>query len=224
MISYGFLQTCCGLLVLLLGVLAVILLFVQGVNSLLSSLGGDAQGSRMVIHSTRPMWKFTFLALVLFGSAFNLFLPFLYNFNCGYGLWGLLLILAVLQTALYGFQDKFAHVWGIHTFQLLFVMTGMAMPFLFGSALGACFEGMHFVGQWTLASHGFEALLNPWVLLLGLAVCFLSRVLGTQYVLWNVDDADIRSRARIRLTGSAIAFTGLFGVYLIHLLINSFSE
>ena len=224
MISYGFLQTCCGLLVLLLGALSVTFLFVLGVHSLLGSLGSDAEGCRVIISSTRPKWKFTFITLILFGGAFNLSLLLLYNLNCGYGLWALLLILSVLQTVLYGLQDKLTHAWGARTFQFFFVMIGMTIPFFFGSALGAFFEGMHSVGQWTSASHGLDALLDPWVLLLGFSVLFLARVLGTLYVLRKVNDADIRSRARVRLTGSAIAFTGLFGVYLIHLLINSFSE
>lgn len=224
MISYVFLQTCCGLLVLLLGALSVTFLFVLGVHSLLGSLGGDAEGCRVIISSTRPKWKFTFITLILFGGAFNLSLLLLYNLNCGYGLWALLLILSVLQTVLYGLQDKLTRALGTRTFQFFFVMTGMTIPFFFGSALGAFLEHKHFLRWSIFDTDGLDALLDPWVLLFGFTVFFFARVLGTLYVLRKVSDVDIRSRARVRLTGSAIAFTGLFGVYLIHLLFNSFSE
>ncbi len=233
MISYVFLQTCCILLVLLLGALSVTLLFVQGANSLLGSLGGDAKGRRVIIHSTRPKWKFTFISLVLFWGASEAILYFLspndYNklwmsLYGPYGLWMALFIFSVLQTVLYVFQSILSRVFESRPFHLFFVMTGMAIPFLFGSILGTFLEHKHF-SRWSIFdTDGLDALLDPWVLLFGFTVFFLARVLGTLYVLRNVDDADIRSRARVRLTGSAIAFTDLFGVYLIHLLINSFSE
>ena len=233
MISYVFLQTCCILLVLLLGALSVTLLFVQGANSLLGSLGGDAKGRRVIIHSTRPKWKFTFISLVLFWGASQAILYFLspndYNklwmsLYGPYGLWMALFIFSVLQTVLYVFQSILSRVLKSRPFHLFFVMTGMAIPFLFGSILGTFLEHKHFPRWSIFDTDGLDALLDPWVLFFGFTVFFLARVLGTLYVLRNVDDADIRSRARVRLTGSAIAFTGLFGVYLIHLLINSFSE
>ena len=76
------------------------------------------------------------------------------------------------------------------------------------------------ISRWANASHGLDALLNPWVLILGLAVVFLARTLGILYVMNNVDDEDIRSRGSVRLIGAAIPFLILFVAYLIHLLVK----
>jgi cytochrome d ubiquinol oxidase subunit II len=58
------------------------------------------------------------------------------------------------------------------------------------------------------------------VLVFGLAVVFLSRVLGILYVMNNVADEDIRSRGSVRLLGAAIPFVILFVAYLVHLLLK----
>ena len=76
------------------------------------------------------------------------------------------------------------------------------------------------VSRWANASHGLDALLNPWVLVFGFAVVFLARVLGILYVMNNVDDAEIRSRGRSRLIGAAVPFVLLFVAYLVHLLLK----
>jgi len=49
---------------------------------------------------------------------------------------------------------------------------------------------------------------------------FLARTLGTLYIINNVDDEDIASRASVRLVGSAIPFLVLFVAYLVHLLLK----
>ena len=76
------------------------------------------------------------------------------------------------------------------------------------------------ISRWANASHGLDALLNPWVLVFGFAVVFLARVLGILYVMNNVNDEDIRSRGSVRLIGAAVPFVILFVAYLIHLLLK----
>jgi cytochrome d ubiquinol oxidase subunit II len=76
------------------------------------------------------------------------------------------------------------------------------------------------ISRWANASHGLDALLNPWVLVLGFAVVFLARVLGILYVMNNVADEDIRSRGSVRLIGAAVPFLVLFVAYLVHLLLK----
>ena len=49
---------------------------------------------------------------------------------------------------------------------------------------------------------------------------FLARVLGVLYIINNVDDEDIRSRASVRLIGVAVPFLVLFVAYLVHLLLK----
>jgi cytochrome d ubiquinol oxidase subunit II len=76
------------------------------------------------------------------------------------------------------------------------------------------------ISHWANASHGLDALLNPWVLVFGFAVVFLARTLGILYVMNNVDDEDIRSRGSVRLIGAAVPFLVLFVAYLVHLLLK----
>jgi cytochrome d ubiquinol oxidase subunit II len=80
--------------------------------------------------------------------------------------------------------------------------------------------GSPVISTWANASHGLDALLNPWVLIFGLAVMFLARVLGILYIINNVNDEDIRSRASKRLIGAAVPFLVLFVTYLVHLLLK----
>ena len=49
---------------------------------------------------------------------------------------------------------------------------------------------------------------------------FLARVLGILYIINNVNDEDIRSRASVRLIGAAVPFLVFFVAYVIHLLLK----
>ena len=49
---------------------------------------------------------------------------------------------------------------------------------------------------------------------------FLARVLGSLYIINNVNDDDIRSRAAFQMLASSLAFVVLFVVYLVHLLLK----
>ena len=244
--TYEFLQQYWWFLVSLLGALLVFLLFVQGANSLVGSLGGDAEGRRLVINSTGRKWEFTFTTLVTFGGAFFASFPLFYSTSFGgaYWLWMIILFSFVLQAVSYEFQNKLGNLLGAKTFQFFLVLNGIVGPVLLGGAVATFFEGSNFIvakdnltslspltsdlspqtspviSQWANASHGLDALLNPWVLIFGFAVFFLARILGILYVMNNVNDADIRARARVRLMGSTIAFLVLFVSYLVHLLLK----
>ncbi len=68
--TYIFLQQYWWFLVSLLGALLVFLLFVQGGNSLLFTLGRTEEERTMLVNSTGRKWEFTFTTLVTFGGAF----------------------------------------------------------------------------------------------------------------------------------------------------------
>ncbi|MBQ8097661.1 MAG: cytochrome d ubiquinol oxidase subunit II [Prevotella sp.] len=236
--SYTFLQHYWWFLVALLGALLVFLMFVQGANSMVRSIGWTAEGRRLVINSTGRKWEFTFTTLVTFGGAFFASFPLFYSTSFGgaYWLWMIILFSFVLQAVSYEFQNKLGNLLGPTTFQWFLVLNGILGPLLLGGAVATFFEGSNFVvekgnildagaltpviSHWGNASHGLDALLNPWVLVFGLAVMFLARTLGTLYIINNVDDEDIRSRASVRLVGSAVPFLVLFVAYLVHLLLK----
>ena len=236
--SYEFLQHYWCFLVSLLGALLVFLLFVQGANSMVRSLGYTDEGRRLIINSTGRKWEFTFTTLVTFGGAFFASFPLFYSTSFGgaYWLWMIILFTFVLQAVSYEFQNKLGNFLGPKTFQMCLVVNGLLGPLLLGGAVATFFEGSNFVvmkdnlinnlgitpviSSWANASHGLDALLNPWVLIFGLAVMFLARVLGILYIINNVDNEDIRSRAGKRLLGAAIPFVLLFVAYLVHLLLK----
>ena len=222
--TYEFLQQYWWFLVSLLGALLVFLLFVQGANSLVGSLGDDAEGRRLVINSTGRKWEFTFTTLVTFGGAFFASFPLFYSTSFGgaYWLWMLILFTFVLQAVSYEFQNKLGNLLGAKTFQFFLVLNGIVGPVLLGGAVATFFEGSNFIvaKQWANASHGLDALLNPWVLVLGFAVFFLARILGTLYIKNNVADGGIRTRARTKLIVNTVAFLILFVAYLVHLLLK----
>ena len=236
--TYDFLQHYWCFLVSLLGALLVFLLFVQGANSMVRSLGYTDEGRRLIINSTGRKWEFTFTTLVTFGGAFFASFPLFYSTSFGgaYWLWMIILFTFVVQAVSYEFQNKLGNIFGVKTFQMCLVINGLLGPLLLGGAVATFFEGSNFIvakenlvdsgaitpviSQWANASHGLDALLNPWVLVFGLAVMFLARVLGILYIINNVDDEDIRSRASVRLIGAAVPFLVLFVAYLVHLLLK----
>ena len=247
--TYTFLQHYWCFIVSLLGAILVFLLFVQGANSVARSLGQTEEGRRLVYNSTGRKWEFTFTTLVTFGGAFFASFPLFYSTSFGgaYWLWMLILFTFVLQAVSYEFQNKIGrstsgrfawakNILGPKTFQFFLTLNGIVGPLLLGGAVATFFEGSNFIidknnmidagavtpiiSHWANASHGLDALLNPWVLVFGFAVVFLARTLGILYVINNVDDDDIRSRASVRLVGAAVPFLILFVAYLVHLLLK----
>ena len=234
--SYDFLQQYWWFLVSLLGALLVFMMFVQGANSVLFSLGGNDSERQMIINSTGKKWELTFTTLVTFGGAFFASFPLFYSTSFGgaYWLWMIILFTFVLQAVSYEFQGKLGNLLGARTFQWFLVINGTVGPLLLGVAVATFFNGANFVVEkgniidgpnpiisgWANASHGLDALLNGWNLIFGFAVFFLARVLGVLYIMNNVDNYDIRARAVVRLVGNLVPFLVFFLVALAHILIQ----
>ena len=222
-------------IVSLLGALLVFLMFVQGANSLVFSLGHTPEERRVVINSTGRKWEITFTTLVTFGGAFFASCPLFYSTSFGgaYWLWMVILFSFVLQAVSYEFQNKLGNLLGTRTFQWMLVANGIIGPLLLGGAVATFFNGSNFIvdkgnltslqpviSHWANASYGLDALLDPWNLLFGMSVFFLARMLGTLYIINNVDDENIRCRASVRLLGCTIAFLLLFLPFLIRTLLK----
>ena len=212
--TYTFLQHYWWLLVSVLGGLLVFLMFVQGANSLIFSLGHTPEERRLVVNSTGRKWEFTFTTLVTFGGAFFASFPLFYSTSFGgaYWLWMVILFTFVLQAVSYEFQNKLGNLLGTRTFQWFLVINGIVGPLLVGGAVATFFNGSNFlidkmnitdsmqpvISRWANASNGLDALLDPWNLIFGLAVMFLARVLGLFYIINNVDDKAVNERSRRR--------------------------
>lgn len=234
--TYEFLQQYWWFLVSLLGALLVFMLFVQGGNSVIFSIGRTAEERRMLVNSTGRKWELTFTTLVTFGGAFFASFPLFYSTSFGgaYWLWMIILFSFVLQAVSYEFQNKLGNLLGPRTFQWFLVVNGVVGPLLLGGAVATFFNGSNFlidkdnmvsgiqpvISRWANSGHGLDALLDPWKLVLGFAVFFLARCLGLLYFMNNIDDEDIRCRCSVCLVGTAIPFVILFVAFLVRTLLK----
>ncbi len=239
--TYAFLQQYWWFLVSLLGALLVFLLFVQGGNSLLFSIGRTPEERRLLVNSTGRKWEFTFTTLVTFGGAFFASFPLFYSTSFGgaYWLWMLILFSFVAQAVSYEFQNKLGNLLGARTFQWCLIINGIVGPLLLGGAVATFFNGSNFIvskdnlvsgmqpviSHWANSSHGLDALLDPWNLILGFAVFFLARILGLLYFINNINDDTIRARSRRAVMTNTVPFLILFLAFLIRTLLkDGFAE
>ena len=234
--TYTFLQQYWWFIISLLGALLVFLLFVQGANSLVYSLGRTEDGQSKIIESTGRKWEITFTTLVTFGGAFFASFPLFYSTSFGgaYWLWMIILFSFVLQAVSYEFQHRKGNLLGTRTYRWFLVLNGIIGPLLLGAAVATLFNGSNFfvekasltnisapvISRWANASAGLDALLDPWNLVLGFAVMFLARILGILYIINNVDDEDIRSRGSVRLVGSTVPFLVFFLAFFIRTMLK----
>lgn len=231
--TYIFLQQYWWFVVSLLGAILVFLLFVQGGNSLIFCLGKTEEQRKMIINSTGRKWEFTFTTLVTFGGAFFASFPLFYSTSFGgaYWLWMIILFTFVLQAVSYEFQSKAGNLLGKKAYRVFLVLNGVVGPVLLGGAVATFFTGAAFyinkgniadtmmpvISSWANAGHGLDALLNPWNVVLGLAVFFLARILGSLYFINNISDADLVKRCRRALWGN----TGLFLIFFLSFVIRT---
>ena len=236
MTEYLFLQHYWWFIVSLLGAILVFLLFVQGGNSMVYCLGRTEQERRMIMNSTGRKWEFTFTTLVTFGGAFFASFPLFYSTSFGgaYWLWMIILFSFVLQAVSYEFQSKEGNLLGKKTYRAFLIANGIIGPLLLGGAVATFFTGSDFlinknnmanelmpvISQWGNGWHGLDALTKPWVWVLGLAVFFLSRVLGILYIMNNINDENLRSRGSVQLIGNAVPFVVLFVIFLVYVVIK----
>lgn len=233
--TYIFLQHYWWFLVSLLGALLVFLLFVQGGQSMLFTIGKTELQQKMLLNSTGRKWEFTFTTLVTFGGAFFASFPLFYSTSFGGAYWVWMLILAcfVIQAVSYEYQSKKGNLLGKKTYQVFLLLNGILGPILLGTAVGTFFGGAEFtvnkgqltdvampvISTWANPWHGLEAALVFWNVCLGLAVFFLARVQALLYFINNINDAEITERSRKHLIIETVLFLLFFLIFLVHLML-----
>lgn len=236
-----FLQDYWWFLLSLLGGLLVFLLFVQGGQTFIFSLTKDKLNQRMLVNSTGRKWEFTFTTLVTFGGAFFASFPLFYStsFSGAYWVWMLILLCFVIQAVSFEYQNKKGNVWGSKTYQWALFINGVLGPLLLGTAVATFFTGANFVvdrnaitnlgGSTTISTwleykgvmlHGLEAVLNPWNLVLGIAVLFLARTTGLLYFINNIREPEVNAAARKRLLPNAVVFLVFLLAFLGYLMLG----
>ena len=222
-----FLQHYWWFLISLLGALLVFLLFVQGGQGLLYTMGRTEAERDLVVNALGRRWEFTFTTLVTFGGAFFASFPLFYSTSFGgaFYVWMAILLVFVVQAVSYEYRRKPSNVLGQRTYEAFLVLNGVAGPLLLGVAVGTFFTGAEFtvnrmnmaavggdtaISQWATPWHGLEALTDARNLLLGVAVFALSRVLALHFFLNNLDDETLRLRARRLSCGYSLLFLAAF--------------
>ena len=222
-----FLQHYWWILISLLGALLVFLLFVQGGQGLLYTMGRTEAERDLVVNALGRKWEFTFTTLVTFGGAFFASFPLFYSTSFGgaFYVWMAILLVFVVQAVSYEYRRKPSNVLGQRTYEAFLVLNGVAGPLLLGVAVGTFFTGAEFtvnrmnmaavggdtaISQWATPWHGLEALTDARNLLLGVAVFALSRVLALHFFLNNLDDETLRLRARRLSCGYSLLFLAAF--------------
>ncbi len=234
--DYSFYQHYWWFLISLLGALLVFLLFVQGGQSLIYTLGKKENHLNMMLLSLKMKWELTFTTLVTFGGAFFASFPLFYSTSFGgaYWVWMLILFSFVVQAVSYEFISKKGNLLGNSTYKAFLFLNGLLGPVLLGAAVSTFFTGSEFVvnkgnitgmampviSSWENPLHGLEAVGNIWNVFLGIAIFFLARSLGCLYFINNLDDSEIRKNARKQLLYNAIGFLAFFLPYLIMLLLK----
>ena len=233
---YVFLQHYWWFLVSLLGALLVFLLFVQGGQTFLHTLGRDGAERAMLVNALGKRWGLTFTTLVTFGVAFFASFPLFYSTSFGgaFWVWVAILICFVLQAVAYEYRAMPKNVLGQKTFDIFLYINGFLGTFLLGTAVGTFFTGSDFtvnrmaltefnqpiISAWGNGWHGLEALLDYRNVLLGLAVCFLARVLGLLYYINAINDEAIATRARYYLRLNAVPFLAFFLAFVVSIMLS----
>lgn len=227
------LQSYWWVLISVLGAALVVLLFVQGGQSMLLHKMPDIERS-MIINALGRKWELTFTTLVVFGGAFFASFPLFYSTSFGgaYWLWMLILFSFILQAVSYEFRSKPGNIFGTRTYDTFLFINGCLGCLLLGVAVAMFFFGAQFtiakgnilnnsapvISQWA-STHGIEAIFNWRCLVLGFAVLFLARTHASLYFLTIISHGnDFASRQRRSTLVNGAIFVVFFLLFIFLLL------
>ncbi len=236
-LSLSSLQDYWWIIISLLASILVFLMFVQGGQTLIYTLGKTEMERKILINSLGRKWEFTFTTLVTFGGAFFASFPLFYSTSFGgaYWVWMAILFCFIIQAVSYEYRSKPGNFLGHRTYEIFLLINGIAGTFLIGAAVSTFFTGSEFsvnkinithlinpvISRWEGPAHGLEAVLNLQNVALGLAVFTLSRVLGILYFMNTVNNANILLQSKKHLLINAIPFLIFFLFYVVVLLLSS---
>ncbi len=194
-LDISILQQLWWIIVAIVGSLFLFLNFVQGGQTLLWQVAKGDIEKALVINSLGRKWELTFTTLVLFGGALFAAFPKFYatSFGGAYWVWMLILFTFIIQAVSYEFRKKPGNVLGEKSYELFLFINGSVGILLIGAAVGTFFTGSNFTlnqfnqVSWTHPLMGLEAAFSLFNLSLGLFLVFNARVIGSMYLLNNID-------------------------------------
>ena len=235
MITYSFLQHYWWFLISLLGGLLSFLLFVQGGQTLIKSLGKTEDERKLITNVIGKKWHYTFTTLVTFGGAFFASFPLFYSTSFGgaYWVWMLILFCFIIQAVSYEYQNKPGNFFGKNAYRGFLFANGLLGTFLLGAAIATFFTGSQFsvnkaniaefsgqfapvISQWQSPWKGLELLFSDLrVWLFGFTVFFLARTLAVLFLKNRIDNQAIEERLKKALLMNAVPFLVFFLTFLI---------
>lgn len=226
------------ILVSLLGAFLVFLLFVQGGQTLIYSIGKTKRERDILVNSLGYKYPLTFTTLVTFGAGFFAAFPLFYatSFGGAYWVWILVLLCFVVQPIGYRFRSKENNLFGEKTYEMFLIISGLLGTILLGTAVATFFTGSKFEivsnhagtisSVWRGEARGLElafdfsryaTFIN---LSLGLAVFCLARILGALYFINNVDEEGIVQKSARIIKIMTVPFLVFFLFFLVNILIR----
>lgn len=228
-LSHLALQQYWWLIISALGAALVLLMFVQGGQTLFATLSKNKEERSMLVNIMGRKWEFTFTTLVVFGGAFFASFPLFYSTSFGgaYWAWMILLFAFIIQAVSYEYRSWPDNFLGSRTYETFLFINGMIGTFLVGVVVASFFTGSPFSindtnqSFWQSPLRGIELLFNLHNLSLGLAIFFLARVLGLQYFINSIEgEEELTARMRKSLLRNAVPFLVFFLVFVIWLLLR----
>jgi cytochrome d ubiquinol oxidase subunit II len=233
--NYLLLQEYWWIIISLLGSLLVFLLFVQGGQTLIFSIGKTTTERSILVNVLGRKWEFTFTMLVVFGGAFFASFPLFYSTSFGgaYWVWMAILFCFIIQAIAYEYRSRPGNFLGKGTYEAFLFINGALGTILLGAAVSTFFTGSAFsvnkmnltdvanpvISQWEHPLHGLEATMNVQNVVLGLTIFFLARTLALLYFLRSISDEGIIARVHKQLWRNALPFLVLFIGFVIMLIL-----
>ncbi|MGC9341301.1 MAG: cytochrome d ubiquinol oxidase subunit II [Bacteroidales bacterium] len=227
-LSHLALQQYWWVIISLLASLLVFLMFVQGGQSLIHTIGKTPMQKSIMVNALGRKWEFTFTTLVTFGGAFFASFPLFYSTSFGgaYWVWMAILFCFIIQAIAYEFRSKPNNFLGRKTYDIFLLINGILGTVLIGTAAGTFFNGANFLvndmnqSSWANSWHGLEAVINFHNVALGIAIFALARIVAIHYFFKNIDEDEIISRSRNQLWVNSGIFLVAFLYWLIKLLLK----
>ncbi len=214
----------------------VFLMFVQGGQTLLYTLGKTESDRSLIVNTLGHKWELTFTTLVTFGGAFFASFPLFYSTSFGgaYWVWMAILFAFIIQAVSYEYRKKPGNDFGHRTFETMLFINGALGTILIGTAVGTFFNGSMFsvdksnitqvydsaISRWETPFYGLEAVLNWHNVALGLAIFFLARVLGILFIVNSVKSHTIFEQALKQIWYNAIPFLVFFLAFVVKLMLK----
>ncbi|GAO29056.1 cytochrome d ubiquinol oxidase subunit II [Geofilum rubicundum] len=227
-LSHLALQQYWWIIISVLGAALVLLMFVQGGQTLFFTLSKTPEERTLLINVLGRKWEFTFTTLVTFGGAFFASFPLFYSTSFGgaYWAWMILLFAFIIQAVSYEYRSWPGNFLGGRTYEVFLFINGLLGTFLLGVVVASFFTGSPFLindmnqSFWQSPWRGIELLFNLHNLTLGLAVFFLARTLGLLYFLNSIEDEELQIRIRKRLLVNGLPFLLFFLTFITWLMLR----